>query len=92
MNLPRVRATKLCHEKKGNRMAFRESISRLLGRTYTPEAAERIKQLNASMDEFVRLLHTNGYDGKNLAKSALAGPSESPSCAQDAQISEREKT
>lgn len=81
------------HEEEGNRMAFRESISRLLGRTHTPEAAERTRQLNASMDEFVRLLHTNGYDSKSPAKfGTMAGPSESPSCAQDARISERERT
>jgi hypothetical protein len=72
-------------------MAFRESISRLFGRTLTPEAAERTKQLNASMDEFVRLLHTNGYDSKSSATfGAMAGPSERPPCEQDAQTSKEE--
>jgi hypothetical protein len=72
-------------------MAFRESISRLFGRPLTPEAAERTKQLNASMDEFVRLLHTNGYDSKSSATfGAMAGPSERPPCEQDAQTSKEE--
>jgi hypothetical protein len=40
--------------------------------------------LNASMDEFVRLLHTNGYDSKSPATlEDVAGLSERPSCAQD---------
>jgi len=42
MNLSLVRAAKALSRKKGTRMAFRESISRLFGRTLTPEAAERI--------------------------------------------------
>ena len=73
---------------KGNRMTFRESITRLFGSTSTPESEERARRLNASMDEFVRLLHTNGYDSKSpTTPGEVAGLSERPSCAQDAQSS-----
>jgi hypothetical protein len=69
-------------------MTFRESISRFFGSTSTPEAEERGRQLNASMDEFVRLLHTNGYDSKSpTTLGGGAGLPERPSCAQDVQPS-----
>ncbi|WP_089261414.1 hypothetical protein [Tardiphaga sp. OK246] len=72
-------------------MAFRASISQLFWPPLTPEAVERAKQPDASMDEFFRLLHTNGYDSKISATfGAMAGPSERPSCEQDAQHSKQE--
>ncbi|WP_371421313.1 hypothetical protein [Tardiphaga sp.] len=69
-------------------MTFRASFSWLFGSIATPASQERAKQLNAAMDEFVRLLHTNGYDSKSPATlGEVAGLSERPSCAQDAQSS-----
>lgn len=72
-------------------MTFRASIKWFLGSASTPEAIERAKQLNASMDEFVRLLHTNGYDSKNPAtRGEVTGLSECASCAQDARSSHQQ--
>jgi hypothetical protein len=71
-------------------MTFRESIRWLLGSADTPESKDRIRRLNASMDEFVRLLHTNGYDSKSPATPERgAGLSERPSCARDADSQKR---
>jgi hypothetical protein len=69
-------------------MTFREWF---FGSASTPEAIERAKQLNASMDEFVRLLHTNGYDSKNpTTLGEVAGLSERPSCAQGVRSSQKQ--
>jgi hypothetical protein len=69
-------------------MTFRASVSWLFGSIATPASQERARQLNASMDEFVRLLHTNGYDSNSPATlEDVAGLSERPSCAQDARRS-----
>lgn len=70
-------------------MTFRDSISWLFGSAPTPASAERTRQLNASMDEFVRLLHTNGYDDKGPAPDEVTGLPEQASRAEDARPSNR---
>jgi hypothetical protein len=72
-------------------MTFRLFMEWFSGRVITPGAQERARQMNASMDEFVRLLHTNGYDSKNPnTLGEVAGLSHRPACAQDARSSQQQ--
>jgi hypothetical protein len=91
MNLSLVRAAKRCHEKGAS-----HGFSRIHQPAFWPHphtgSWRAYQQLNASMDEFIRLLHTNGYDSKSSATfGAMAGPSERPTCEQDAQPQKRKE-
>jgi hypothetical protein len=74
-------------------MNFRGSISWFFGSASTAESQERARRLNASMEEFVRLLHTNGYDSKSSTSlGGGLGRSERPSNAQDDHPEDRRST
>ncbi len=56
-------------------MAFREIHQPAFWPHPHTGSCRAYQQLNASMDEFIRLLHTNGYDSKSSASAfgAMAG-------------------
>ena len=88
MNLSLVRAAKALSRKKGLAWLFANPAGFLAAPSH--RKLPSVPTVNASMDEFIRLLHTNGYDSKSSATfGAMAGPSERPPCEQDAQLQER---
>lgn len=91
MNLSLVRAAKRCHEKRGLAWLFANPSAGFLAAP-SHRKLPSVPTVNASMDEFIRLLHTNGYDSKSSATfGAMAGPSERPPCEQDAQPQKRKE-
>jgi hypothetical protein len=62
MNLSLVRAAKALSRKKGLAWLFANPAGFLAAPSH--RKLPSVPTVNASMDEFIRLLHTNGYDSK----------------------------